>query len=551
MLEEAFEKQLKEVENMAKQVTQFELLISCPSDVKEELEIIKETVEIFNRMYGAVNNASIVTKHWLKDSYPELGDHPQKILNKQFVLDCDAAVAVFWTRFGTPTDEYGSGTEEEIEELIKSGKQVFLYFSDCLAHPSSMDHEQYQKVLAFRKKYKDKGIYGTYSDLDDFRKDFLNHLSLYFVKIFADSDTSIVPTNSKLSINGVVNGKVADQPVIIRRDYLNSEFFRRKKDTIAEIYEQINSIKIPIKKIEPKIDAVEGTTPLSEELTSKINNIALSLQDQLKGIGELFSSSEVVINDEFKKTINAYATENNINVNENEFYDIGDLKKIQQPFGGGSFGINPSYSLVGSDEGKTKYKLIKQLHWKIDGYQQYYEYFTAMKDKLCLEFALSNFGTKFDEDIDVKIYVKKETLCVKDQLPVPSDDILEIISKSFNKIYRSNKTVNVEEYCDYPVIFTAPYIPTSVLGGPSHEEEVKRNRREYNNNLNTTFCYDYFQEGDYDILRYNQKYIKQNTSVFFPSILIFNYMPDKILYEISSKHYPDIIKDELLVLKEI
>ena len=95
-------------------------------------------------------------------------------------------MAVFWTRFGTPTDEYGSGTEEEIEELINSGKQVFLYFSDCPLNPSSIKQAQYEKVLAFREKY--KGYYGTYATHDEFKKKFLNHLSLYFVKLLSDEN---------------------------------------------------------------------------------------------------------------------------------------------------------------------------------------------------------------------------------------------------------------------------------------------------------------------------------------------------------------------------
>ena len=41
-----------------------------------------------------------------------IGGKPQALLNEQFVNKCDAAVAIFWTRFGSPTDEYGSGTEE-------------------------------------------------------------------------------------------------------------------------------------------------------------------------------------------------------------------------------------------------------------------------------------------------------------------------------------------------------------------------------------------------------------------------------------------------------
>ncbi|MDY7046756.1 hypothetical protein RVS70_21675, partial [Virgibacillus sp. M23] len=62
---------------MPKSVTLYDLLISCPSDVKEELKIINETVDDFNRMFGHANNAIINTKHWSKDSYPQSGGRPQ------------------------------------------------------------------------------------------------------------------------------------------------------------------------------------------------------------------------------------------------------------------------------------------------------------------------------------------------------------------------------------------------------------------------------------------------------------------------------------------
>lgn len=216
---------------MARNVTQYDLLVSCPSDVKEELEIIKETVDSFNRMFGAANNVSIVAKHWSTDSFPESGGRPQELLNEQFVFGCDAAIAVFWTRFGTPTDQYGSGTEEEIEKLIQSGKQVFLYFSDCAVNPSQIDNNQYQKILSFRDKYKDKGVYGTYSNINDFKKDFLNHLSLYFVRLLTDKDSTIT-TKSKMSISGVVNGKVSEQPKLFIKNYSNSQFIQGLKDII-------------------------------------------------------------------------------------------------------------------------------------------------------------------------------------------------------------------------------------------------------------------------------------------------------------------------------
>ena len=130
-------------------ITAYDLLISCPGDVLQYAEIVKECVESFNHTLGCINNAEIVTRHWATDSFPQSGDRPQELLNKQFVRDCDAAVAIFWTKFGTPTDKYGSGTEEEIEEMLSSGKQVFLYFVDAPINPSVIDMEQYHMIVSY------------------------------------------------------------------------------------------------------------------------------------------------------------------------------------------------------------------------------------------------------------------------------------------------------------------------------------------------------------------------------------------------------------------
>ena len=69
------------------------------------------------------------------------------------------ALGVFWTRFGTPTENYGSGTEEEIERMLSMGKQVFLYFLDKPLSPSKIDQEQYKKILLFKDKHKSEGIF--------------------------------------------------------------------------------------------------------------------------------------------------------------------------------------------------------------------------------------------------------------------------------------------------------------------------------------------------------------------------------------------------------
>jgi hypothetical protein len=139
---------------------EYDYMISCPSDVKDELNIIKEIVEKHNISIGEDYGYSIRIKHWSMDTYPELGDHPQSIINEQMVDACDGVIAIFWTRFGTPTKSYNSGTEEEIERLLKQQRPVLLYFSDQSIRPSVFreNMEQYNRVLKFREKYKDKNF---------------------------------------------------------------------------------------------------------------------------------------------------------------------------------------------------------------------------------------------------------------------------------------------------------------------------------------------------------------------------------------------------------
>ena len=129
---------------MKRNVIMYDLLLSCPGDAYNECyPAVKEAIEKINADPQINNSASISLKHWSTSSYPQSGEQAQKLLNSQIVNDADIAIAIFWTRFGTPTDDYNSGTEEEIDLLMKNGKQVFLYFLDKPIPPSFTDSPDY------------------------------------------------------------------------------------------------------------------------------------------------------------------------------------------------------------------------------------------------------------------------------------------------------------------------------------------------------------------------------------------------------------------------
>lgn len=172
---------------MPNNITVYDLLISCPSDVAEYVDMLEKEVLHFNNFFGRFNNVIIRTRHWSKDSYSESGN-PQELLNKQIVDSSDLALAVFWTRFGTPTENYGSGTEEEIERMLAMGKQVFLYFLDKPVCPSKINQEQYKKIQTFINKHKNEGIFFNVPDEKALANKFRENLGLYFDSIIRGAE---------------------------------------------------------------------------------------------------------------------------------------------------------------------------------------------------------------------------------------------------------------------------------------------------------------------------------------------------------------------------
>lgn len=94
---------------------------------------------------------------------PLLGDHPQSIINEQGVDGADIVVALFGSRLGSPTREAVSGTVEEIERVVNSGKPVHLYFSTAPL-PHDVDTSQLDGLRQFRQEISERGLFGEFDD---------------------------------------------------------------------------------------------------------------------------------------------------------------------------------------------------------------------------------------------------------------------------------------------------------------------------------------------------------------------------------------------------
>lgn len=156
----------------------FNVMIASPSDVPSERNIVREVVYEWNAVHSQSRKIVLLPVGWETHSSPEMGGRAQTILNEQILSKCDLLVGIFWTRIGTETEEYISGTVEEIEKHIASGKPAMLYFYSQPVEEGSVDKEQYSKLKEFRESCQKKGLYATYDSHSDFKEKFYHHLQI-------------------------------------------------------------------------------------------------------------------------------------------------------------------------------------------------------------------------------------------------------------------------------------------------------------------------------------------------------------------------------------
>lgn len=165
---------------MNSQVALLKLTLCGPSDVGKEIAIAREVIEDWNRLHAEARGLLIKPRHWSTDTYPDVRDRTQAVVNPQIIDDAKVLVAVFWSRFGTPTGVAGSGTEEEIRRSVAGGRKTFVYFSDLEPVPSDADKTQLDLLWKFRKELSDSksALTGKFKSRAEFRKLFTNHLGL-------------------------------------------------------------------------------------------------------------------------------------------------------------------------------------------------------------------------------------------------------------------------------------------------------------------------------------------------------------------------------------
>ncbi len=154
----------------------YRVLIASPSDLLEERQAATDAVDDWNAQHAVAESVILLPVKWDTHALPQTGVRPQEAINNQLVRDCYILVGLFWTRLGTSTGIAESGTVEEIDMFVASGKPALLYFSGRPIDPNKIDLKQHKKLRRFKDATYKRALTGGFNSVEGLRQTLLRDL---------------------------------------------------------------------------------------------------------------------------------------------------------------------------------------------------------------------------------------------------------------------------------------------------------------------------------------------------------------------------------------
>lgn len=306
---------------MAKTVTKFSIFIASPNDLEEERLAVDEVIKELNKTFGPHHNVVLEALRWETDSAPGISNgSPQNLITNDIGDEYDLFIGLLWKKFGTPTDNANSGTEEEFNNAYRkyqndnNSVQVLFYFKN--AAPKSMNEInsfQLAKIENFKSSIGEKNVFYWEFDTIENLKGFLRlHIPKRISQLLQSQekpkDTSIIENNipqvdeelGLLDYSEQFESLIADSVNALTKIGEATEWIGEELSTKAGQIERINQTKSPNKIVVR--DLLKRTAKLIENYTGRIRTeipiFYSSFEDGIKAgtrlinISDDFASSE-------------------------------------------------------------------------------------------------------------------------------------------------------------------------------------------------------------------------------------------------------------------
>jgi Domain of unknown function (DUF4062) len=309
---------------MPELISKYRIFLASPSDLSDERESITEVIDELNLTYGNPNNIVLELLKWETNSAPAIGNNGlQSIINND-IKTYDLFIGLLWMKFGTPTIEYGSGTEEEFNIAYKKYKennnslQILLYFKNAV--PKSLNDinpEQLAKVQNFKSTLGEKNIlFWDYNSNEELCRFLRLHIPTRIENLKSKNN---YPTTLKevISINETIElQEIEEELGIIDYQELIEEYFTISTQSLTRISEATTWIGKEMNRKSSEINtlvAKNRNQPISikvqrnifERTAESMNNFANRIEPEIPIYINNFEKGI----DSFSKLIMIYKTD--------------------------------------------------------------------------------------------------------------------------------------------------------------------------------------------------------------------------------------------------
>lgn len=188
------------------------IFISSPGDVSADREFVVATIMRWNQRNGKARGIFFNPLTWESLVAPDIGESGQSVIQSQIGNDYDIYLGLMWTRFGTPTLNANSGTEDEFLEAVQRFKDggnisVAFLFKNAPISPNLIDNKQLGQVQSFRESVKDAGcLFREYDDQNN-----LNNVIVLILDNYANRNKDRLEISVQVTENNaILNTTVSD-----------------------------------------------------------------------------------------------------------------------------------------------------------------------------------------------------------------------------------------------------------------------------------------------------------------------------------------------------
>ena len=250
------------------------IFVSGPSDVDSEKAALRRVVTDLSDRLMRTHKVTLRVVGWPEDIRPGVNIDAQAEIQRQLGADFDIYLGILGTRFGTPTHNAGSGTEEEFEQGVTQLRRdsrslrVLFYFKTGAVDPfHDLEIEQLQKVKKFRASLRSRGVvYRDFGDTTEFVTMVQQHLERLINDEWKDRQWTPIPgVDEKGSQEASSTGQ--DAQLEDDMDASDADADADSADGIldymAAFHEETSAVSGTLRRL------VEGTERIGEEIKTR------------------------------------------------------------------------------------------------------------------------------------------------------------------------------------------------------------------------------------------------------------------------------------------